>query len=361
MMETNINTEDESESSRQVTLSSYFKNIYCANCGEKGHVVRECGRPITSFGIIAFKVVNNASEESHDKNTYLTNLINTELNCKSDRSDKVYPKIKFLMIQRKDTMGYIDFIRGKYPNNEQEKRLKIKICLNEMTFKEKHNLLTQTFDEIWDNLWINHDSKCFKNEYENAKRKFNQFDIKSLVADSNTVYSFQELGFPKGRRNMRESNIICAEREFYEETGYNKSTYEFIKNYPTIQEEFVGTNGVKYRHTYYLVKMKSNVRPPKIDFTNKVQSGEVRNIGWFTYDESILLLRPYDTEKKRVLSDVYKDIVSMNYKFECSPYYSNSAIRRNEFDKQENNRHIYTITEEKYLNPNEYLIEGLYK
>ena len=44
---------------------------------------------------------------------------------------------------------------------------------------------------------------------------------------------------------MKETNIICAEREFYEETGYNKSTYDFIKNYPIIQEEFIGTNNIR--------------------------------------------------------------------------------------------------------------------
>ena len=258
-----------------------FKNIYCANCGDKGHVARDCKKPITSFGIIAFKVVNNSYEESRDKNAYLTALVESEHNAHF--KDETFPKIKYLMIQRKDTMGYIDFVRGKYANDDVEKYPKIRTCMDEMTYSEKHDLLTRSFDDIWNNLWINHDSKCFKNEYENAKRKYNELNIPDLVTNSETRYSFQEFGYPKGRRNMKESNILCAEREFYEETGYDKSNYEFIKNYPTIQEEFIGTNGVKYRHTYYLVKMESNVRPPRIDLSNKVQTGEVRNVGWFTY------------------------------------------------------------------------------
>jgi 8-oxo-dGTP pyrophosphatase MutT (NUDIX family) len=351
-----------------------LKNIYCANCGEKGHVVRECNRPITSIGIIAFKVVYNEDDELDDKNEYLTDLTND----KGKNTNQTYPKIKFLMIQRKDTMGYIDVVRGKYSNNEQDRNSKIRICLNEMTNKEKQNLSTQSFDEIWNNLWINHESKCFKNEYENAKRKFSHLDIKRLVSDSDSVYTYQELGFPKGRRDRKEGFISCAEREFFEETGYDKSTYEFVKNYPTIQEEFVGTNGIKYRHTYYLVKMKTTVRPPKIDMNNKVQIGEVRNIGWFTYDESISLLRPYDVEKKQVLSNVYRDILAMNYKYNCSSYYSNSnsysnlyntnnnAITRNSnnnnYLKHEKLKKLYTITEENYLNPYDtnYLIEGLF-
>ena len=73
----------------------------------------------------------------------------------------LYPKTKFLMIQRKDTMGFTDFVRGKYP---EEYSKTLPIFLNEMTIKEKNNLLTKSFDEIWGDLWVNHDSKCFKNE-----------------------------------------------------------------------------------------------------------------------------------------------------------------------------------------------------
>ena len=54
----------------------------CNNCGKQGHSFHHCKLPITSYGIILF--------------TYI---------------DK---KLNFLMIRRKDTFGYIDFIRGKY-------------------------------------------------------------------------------------------------------------------------------------------------------------------------------------------------------------------------------------------------------
>ena len=36
-----------------------IKNIQCANCGDTGHIVKDCKKPITSFGIIAFKIVKN--------------------------------------------------------------------------------------------------------------------------------------------------------------------------------------------------------------------------------------------------------------------------------------------------------------
>jgi 8-oxo-dGTP pyrophosphatase MutT (NUDIX family) len=310
------------------TLNKKYKNIYCVNCGEKGHVVKDCSGPITSFGIIAFKIVNNEKEELNDKNTKLQEVISLEkkeTTCNSySTTCNSYPKIKFLMIQRKDTMGFTDFVRGKYPEEEKECSKTLPIFLNEMTNKEKHNLLTKTFDEIWGELWVNHDSKCFKNEYELAYKKFKKLNIKELIQKSPYSFEYTELGFPKGRRNMKETNIACAEREFFEETGYDKSCYDFIKNYPTIHEEFRGTNGIKYRHIYYLVKMKDGIPPPKIDYKNKIQTGEVQNIGWLTYDECISVIRPYDVAKKRVIKKVHRDIIEMKNNFICSNFYYTS-------------------------------------
>lgn len=296
-----------------------YRNVYCVNCGEKGHVVKSCNGPITSFGIIAFKVVNSPDEEKFDKNEKLQKILQRH------NINTAYPKVKFLMIQRKDTMGYIDFVRGKYPEHDIEEKAKLlTVCLHEMTSQEKHNLLTKSFDEIWSDLWLNHNSKCFKNEYESAKKKFMNLDVHALVKNSETYFDFQEFGFPKGRRNMRENNIACAEREFLEETGYDKSCYEFIKNYPTVHEEFVGTNGIPYRHIYYLVKMKDNIPPPMIDATNIVQTGEVQNIGWLEYEECMAVTRPYDNAKKRVLTKVYTDILGMGNNFVCCNFYYNN-------------------------------------
>ena len=332
----------------QIKIKAKNKNVICANCGEKGHVVKDCKGPITSFGIMAFKVIFNKDQEKYDKNSKLDDIL---YEIKDKIEVNTYPRIKFLMIQRKDTMGYIDFIRGKYSNtDEKEKFKKINICLNEMTFKEKELLLTQSFDQVWDNLWVNHDSKCYKNEYESAKKKFNQLNVKKLVEESETRYSFQEFGFAKGRRNMKESNIACAEREFYEETRYNKASYEFIKDYPSIHEEFIGTNGINYRHIYYLVKMKPTISPPKIDLTNKVQAGEVKNIGWFTFEECNMLLRPYDTAKHQVLKNVNNDILKMNMDFKCSKPNLN---RRNNNSNNNNDNNNYNDSRQYHQSANQ--------
>lgn len=294
-----------------------LKNVFCVNCNENGHIIKDCKGPITSFGIIAFKIVNDANEEYGDKNEYLTRLL-AERRLNFNYTKMIYPKIKFLMIQRKDTMGYIDFLRGKYKSNSDD----IQTFIDEMTHDEKYSLLNDTFENNWRRLWKNHKSRLFLNEYEKAKLKFYSLDnLQELIEKSKTNYNFQEFSFPKGRKNMKENNLSCAEREFYEETGYKRNQYEFLYNYPTIHEDFVGTNGVRYRHVYYIVKMKKSTPPPFLDLNNILQVGEVRNIGWFSFDECMNLIRPYDKAKKGVIRKIFSDIINMNNKFFCSDKY----------------------------------------
>lgn len=278
-------------------MSSYQKIVSCINCGEQGHVIKYCKGPVTSFGIIAFTHVNVPLDTS------LLSLLPIHLQKDDD-------PLKFLMIQRRDTMAYIDFIRGKYEHVDA-----LPVLFQEMTPEEKHKLRTKSFDELWNSIWLNKNSRIFKRDHTESKEKYeanSQLRIK-LLATSPTYYSFPEFGFPKGRKNINEHNIACAEREFEEETNYKRRHYTYVNNYPPIVEQFQGTNGIAYKHVYYLARMNSGIlHPPLLDSTNLIQMEEVKNIGWFTYNQCLYLFRPYDTAKRDMLQRVYKDIKS-NY------------------------------------------------
>ena len=102
---------------------------FCNNCGKLGHNYQLCKMPITSIGFIAFtnnhnKIIDNAEG---NKNNF-----------------------KFLMIRRKDSLGYVDFLRGRYKVNNLEY---LQNMINEMTNDEKDRLLNKGFDELWTNLW----------------------------------------------------------------------------------------------------------------------------------------------------------------------------------------------------------------
>jgi 8-oxo-dGTP pyrophosphatase MutT (NUDIX family) len=250
------------------------KNILCGNCGKEGHTYRYCKEPVISLGIICYKKINK--------------------------------KFMYLLIRRKDTLGFIEFLRGKY---DIENKSYIKKLFLEMTYNEVNRILTLEFDVLWEDLWMDQNTKQFKNEYVKSKEKFitiindSIIDIKGIVKDIELFWNEPEWGFPKGRRNIRENDMDCALREFTEETGYNKEEISILQNINPIEETFYGSNNVRYKHIYFLAQANTS-REPTLNYNNKNQISEISKIKWFTYEKSLKVLRPYNKEKINVLKNI---------------------------------------------------------
>lgn len=248
-------------------------NVFCNNCGKKGHMFYNCCLPITSNGIIAFRK-------------------NPETNA-----------IEYLMIRRKHTLGLIDFIRGKYSVNN---RYYISNMIYQMTCEEKDMLKTKTFEEIWLEVWGKPANMSYhKNEEYISCEKFNQlrrgiddYTLSQLVDLSTTNWKEPEWGFPKGRRNYNETDLECSIREFNEETGFNLEKTRIIHNISPFEEIFCGSNYKSYKHKYFLTYMDYENSEPQLND----KSNEVSGIKWKTYSECISSIRHYNLEKKRMLS-----------------------------------------------------------
>lgn len=242
----------------------------CINCNEVGHTFKYCKKPITSYGILAFKETN------------------LQHNCSSNKN------LNFLLVQRKDTIGYIDFLRGKYDTLEY-----LQILLLEMTQEEHIKILNNTFDNLWDMLWCSKTSKTYKNEYAYAKEKFNELDIKFLLENTPTKYTHTEYDIPKGRRTNTENEKDCAKREFMEETGYHENEFFVLDHLPPIIEVFLGSNGIWYKHVYYYAKITTNRMP--IIGDHPLQIREIKSILWCDFKTCINTFRKYDTTKRTTI------------------------------------------------------------
>lgn len=261
-----------------------MNDIYCNNCGKQGHCYSECKIPITSFGVIAFRYNTQGVPE-------------------------------FLMICRKDTLGYIDFMRGKYL--VQNKHYIINM-IKQMTVKEKTNLKTHDFTKLWNDLWGgNNISNKYKTEEITSREKFNTllvgvlnrddyFTLPSMIDECEKYPQWEEAewGFPKGRRNYQEKDYECALREFCEETGYNQQYLKNIQNVFPYEEIFTGSNYKSYKHKYYLMYMNYENSTSVTVF----EPSEVSKLEWKTYEECMNCIRPYNLEKKRVITNIYNTI-----------------------------------------------------
>jgi len=90
-------------------------------------------------------------------------------------------------------------------------------------------------------------------------------------------------------------------REFEEETGIPSNIIKIVENILPFEETFIGTNHKAYKHKYFLAFIKDN----SIDLTN-FQKTEVSKLEWKNYDECINSIRPYNLEKKKLITNINK-------------------------------------------------------
>ena len=258
--------------------------VQCLNCSKMGHLYRDCRFPLTSYGILLFRY-------------------NKELN-----------DVQYLMICRRHTFGYVEFIRACY---EAHSTSYVKQLLMEMTIHERTKIQTFTFKELWLDLW-QQKTTYYNHEYVTALNAFNRLmdsnmckELLRTLADS--VWTTPEWGFPKGKRNVSESPMQCAVREMQEESGlmYNQGYKEVERNssVPTqVTEIFKSTDKRIYRHVYYIYTHRGVV-DYVFNEKNRMQMREVSDISWFTYTECLAHIRCYNVAKRKMLTDLHPTIV----------------------------------------------------
>ena len=286
-----------------------MSKIYnCSNCGSKSHEYKECTAPITSWGIILVDLSNINIKLIHNKINVKSHIFNITPTTLSELTilGQIMPYIKFLMAQRKHSFGYIDFIRGKYKVDNIDG---INYLFQHMIPSEINKIKTLSFDELWIDLWNNDQERInnLKKEFVLSKSKFiqlkedNELDanLDFFISNVKSLYQTNEWGFPKGRKNRNESNRDCAIREFEEETNIDRSKFNVIDFIEPIEENFIGTNGIKYKHVYYIAELKEQVNL-SVDGNN-----EIAQINLFNYNDCINIIREYHNDKKDVLTSVY--------------------------------------------------------
>jgi hypothetical protein len=275
------------------------KNLYCTNCNKKGHIYKSCLEPVISNGIIGIYIENLKKENIDDLENFLSINLNNNFKYKklNNKSKISSNNIKFLMIQRKNSLGYLEFMRGRYDVNNNQN---INYIFEQMTQNEITDILTKEFDLLWNDLWDENNikNKNHYKEYITSKQKFYELKLNKtdFINNLKPKFSFNEWGFPKGRRELYESDIICAIREFEEETNIKENMYNLLESCNKIKENLVGTNGINYLHNYYLAILNSE-KINNIDTKNR----EIGNIQFMSLEECIDTIRPYHINKIKII------------------------------------------------------------
>lgn len=258
---------------------------------------RQCIAPVTSYGVIMVRArAGFRVEESLATHPgAVTGLENEAL--------------QFLLIQRRDSLGFIELMRGRYKIHDVEYMI---LHLAGITQHEREKYRDGPFEATWNSMWgLNH-SHLYKNEYEMAKQKWETihkgvtdaagkfWTVQDMIDATGPPQATPEWGFPKGRRDAQESDYVCAMREMYEETGVREEQVIPIQNLEPLVESFLGSNHVNYCHKYYIVWVPAEL---DIHFTteNDHMRREIGDIQWFSLNEALAHLRPENVEKREVL------------------------------------------------------------
>jgi len=239
------------------------KNITCINCGFNGHTSKNCNFPITSFGIILYK--------------------------------RTPESLKYLMVQRKDSLCYTELIRGKYDLKNVQYILKL---FSNITPDEKEAIANSSFDTLWDTMWVNN-RNSMKREFTQSKIRFNKLkmgyyirknekivhiDIHYLINNSTSLPE-REWEFPKGRRKLYETDLNCAIREFEEETAIHRNTITLDPQLKQFEELFVGNNKFRYRNVFYIASYdRDNLNESFFNKQNYDQVKEIGDVKWYDYE-----------------------------------------------------------------------------
>lgn len=228
--------------------------------------------------------------------------------------EKLCNNLLFLLISRKHSLGYIDFIRGNYDFDEPDCSVRsLKHLFIQMTDNEIFNIFNYDFHVLWNGLWKRSSKKeCFKKEYQMSLEKFVNVKKRYTIDSFKPKYPVNEWGFPKGRKNSNEEDLSCAIRECYEETGLEKYEMNVLVNVNPVTELMVGTNNIKYKHVYYISTVN---KLRKLYLNNSMYFTEVDMVGWFTKERIINLIRPYHVKKLTIINNIINFLAYRIYKY----------------------------------------------
>lgn len=159
------------------------------------------------------------------------------------------PCILYHVYRRRNTTEYDTLIRGFAQKNQLYDLISL------LSRDERDRILNNSWEELWDDYWIDHDGGSYAGLKSQSKRRFDEIKnlLKLLDDDLPCKIYKRPYIFPKGKPNKNEEGVNAALREAREETkgDFSEKDGYLYFNSPIIQY-YIGSDGKQYIDYYYI-------------------------------------------------------------------------------------------------------------
>ncbi len=227
-----------------------------------------------------------------------------------------------LLCKRRDTYEYFHLVVGRYRNDSE-----LKTLIEFISPKERKRLQTYSFEELWDDLWVNKFYENYTKRVAEARVKFERNRDRIMTLIDAISHGFvrskydrrYRWGFPKGKPNPGEMYIKCALREFSEETRIPHQ--ELSSALPTesgrrviepIKMTWTGTDGQRYTYYFWVFVLTRDLpEPERVPVASNIRTSsfgeEIEKLRWVSIEG---LFRLLTTEMYAVFRAHYEEHIS---------------------------------------------------
>ncbi len=200
---------------------------------------------------------------------------------------------EILLCQRRVSYEFLEFLRGRFLNDDYEKINKLYIG---MTKKEKELLMSNNFNNMISHAGV-------KENINSRKRINNAIEYIRKGTNNNQQYKDLIWDLPKGKQEKFEKDLDTAVRETQEELSISPNQYKVLFDISPIRASYIDYE-VTYNFTFYVAEYTSMTDEWQVD------NLEIHMAKWHSFDDLQVINSP--------LVGTMNDILAKFRDYKCS-------------------------------------------
>lgn len=184
-----------------------------------------------------------------------------------------------------------------------------KVCFTEISNEEKLALIDvcdmqgdyeETYKRLWQDAYWGKEAVCermIQMSLERFLRKRTM--IRDCILHTPSVFPDGVWGFPKGKNDKHQNEVMCAFREVREETGLSSASVTIQLVNPVV-EVFK-----QWRYKYFIAEVDCYAAVNRSMPKDHTIDSEVSEVVWFSFNKAYNLIPAVMEEKKNLLSSLH--------------------------------------------------------